>query len=73
MSLEEFLENYKGCACISIENYCDEQSYDLYPIKNEPWWNEVKDRKVTAWDIIGGGIYPVELIIEIERQVESNE
>lgn len=73
MSLEEFLENYKGYACITIEDYCDEQSDDLYPIKNEPWWNEVKDRKVKAWYIIGGGIYPVELDIELESQVELNE
>ncbi len=73
MSLEEFLKNYTGCACVSIEGYCEEESYSFPPRENASWWNEAKDRKVKSWSIIGGGFYPVELIIEIESQVESNE
>lgn len=38
----------------------------------EPWWDKVKDREVVHWNIIGGGMYKVELCIELgkERQHE---
>lgn len=86
MTLEEFLKNYGGNACVSIEGYCEEASYDYYReadewelsddnashlkptcIAKEPWWNEVKGTKVESWNIIGGGIYKVELRIELEE------
>lgn len=40
----------------------------------EPWWDKVKDREVVHWNIIGGGIYKVELCIELgkERQHEQD-
>lgn len=25
-------------------------------IAEEPWWNEVKDREIKEWNIIGGGM-----------------
>ena len=30
MTLEEFLQNYGGGACISIEGYCEEENYDFF-------------------------------------------
>lgn len=69
----EFLENYGGNACISIDGYCEEVSYDFsgfaeeeYCIKRESWWNEIKDREIKTWNIIGGGYYPVELTISLK-------
>ena len=32
----------------------------------EEWWDEVKDREVSHWNIIGGGIYKVELCITLK-------
>ena len=32
----------------------------------EPWWDEVKDRKVQRFGVIGGGSYEVELYIRLE-------
>lgn len=29
MTLEEFLQNYGGNACISIDGYCEEANYDF--------------------------------------------
>ena len=34
-------------------------------LAKEPWWEEVKDRTVQRWDIIGGG--KVELTITLEN------
>lgn len=31
-----------------------------------PWWNEVKGRQVKRFNILGGGIYPLELYIDLE-------
>ena len=36
-------------------------------IAEEPWWNEVKDREIKEWNIIGGGMYKVELWIDLEE------
>lgn len=35
MILEEFLQNYGGNACISIDGYCEEEHYDF--------WTDVED------------------------------
>lgn len=81
MTLEEFLLKYGGNGCVSIEGYCEEASYDYYTevdednpnhykptcIAKEPWWNEVKDREIKRWNIIGGGMYKVELWIDLEK------
>ena len=32
----------------------------------EPWWNKVKNRQVTGFAIIGGGMYKTELCIHLE-------
>ena len=101
MTVQEFLQNYGGNECVSIEGYCEEKHYD-YPMRRktpcfsygecqfreadewelsddnpnhykptciaeEPWWNEVKDREIKEWNIIGGGMYKVELWIDLEE------
>lgn len=30
MTLEEFLKNYGGNACVSIDGYCEEEYYDFF-------------------------------------------
>ena len=79
MTVQEFLQNYGGNECVSIEGYCEEKHYDYFReadewelsddnpnhykptcIAEEPWWNEVKDREIKEWNIIGGGMYKVE-------------
>lgn len=74
MTVEEFFENYGGGnACISIEGYCEEETYDYYHdvddellsddnpnhykptcLAREPWWNDVKDKKIEEWNVISG-------------------
>jgi hypothetical protein len=86
MTLEEFLQNYGGNACISIDGYCEEANYDFWTdvkdwelsdnnpnhykptcIARESWWDKVKDREIKEWNIIGGGMYKVELWIDLEE------
>ena len=86
MTLEEFLQNYGGNACISIDGYCEEANYDFWTdvkdwelsdnnpnhykptcIARESWWDKVKDREIKNWNIIGGGMYKVELWINLEK------
>ena len=33
----------------------------------EPWWDDVKDREVERFGIIGGGCYKVELYIRLKE------
>lgn len=35
-------------------------------LAREPWWNEIKDRQVEEFTIIGGGMYNVELCIQLK-------
>lgn len=37
--------------------------YKLRCISEEPWWNEVKNRKIKEWTILGGVVYEVVLCI----------
>lgn len=77
MTVQEFLQNYGGNECVSIEGYCEENEWELSDdnpnhykptcIAEEPWWNEVKDREIKEWNIIGGGMYKVELWIDLEE------
>lgn len=33
MTVKEFLQNYGGNECVSIEGYCEEEHYDYYSEK----------------------------------------
>lgn len=35
-------------------------------LEKELWWKDIADKKVVRWSIIGGGIYGVELCIELQ-------
>lgn len=37
MTVEEFLQNYGGNKCVSIEGYCEEASYDYYAEVDEDY------------------------------------
>lgn len=72
MSLKQFLKLYKGNNCLTV--YSDdvliveetELEYDdirsIYTLDDE-WLKNIEDNEVTCFQIIGGGIYPVELLI----------
>ena len=41
--------------------------YKPTTIVDAPWWDEVKNRQIKRWNIIGGyDRYPVEIVIELE-------
>ena len=53
------------------EDYLSDDNPNHYKptcIAKEPWWNEVKDRKIKKWNIIGGGMYKIELWIDLEEE-----
>jgi hypothetical protein len=35
-------------------------------LAKEPWWKEIEDKEVERWCIIGGGMYKVELCINLQ-------
>ena len=37
-------------------------------ITKESWWDEIKDKEIKSWNVIGGyGGYPMELTITLEN------
>lgn len=74
MTLLNFLKMYKGNAVISVykndELEIEEQelTYDpvesVYDLDQEDWLAEIKNNHVTEFQLIGGGLDPVELIIQ---------
>lgn len=81
MKLREFLNMHDGGVaydCISIADgvrsikkghqYCEEENQE-YILKSE-WFEKIADREVVKFCIIGGGMYKVELCIEIAEQEE---
>ena len=87
LKLKDFIEIYGGGACISIDGYCEEASFDYYTVPDDPdalsnnnpnhyqptclqlapWWDEVKDRQVKRFNVLGGGMYPLALSVELEE------
>ena len=55
-----------GTTCFSILPYCEEYGEGLEELKKEPWYAEIKNRKVKRIVTIGGGMYKVETCIELE-------
>lgn len=52
------IAEYRQIQAEKIQNWIDSK---------ESWWNEVKDREIKEWNIIGGGMYKVELWIDLEE------
>ena len=75
MTLAEFLRLHEGgVACISIsenetsalkptKRYCEEEEQET--IMESEWFEKIADYEVKRFCVIGGGIYPVELCIEV--------
>lgn len=71
MTVQNFLESYGGNACVTIEGYCEEKivSYcDTSCFEKESWWEEVCDKKIEMWNVIGGGDYKSEVYISIKNE-----
>lgn len=71
MILNEFIKTY-GLGCgndlISIEGYCEEYCQD--DVISATWYDKIKYKVVKRWQTIGGGMYPIEICIELdEKQV----
>ena len=76
MKLSEFLRLHEGgVACISIsENetsaskptirYCEEEEQETF--MESGTYQKISDYTVKRFCVIGGGMYPVELCIEVE-------
>lgn len=64
---EEYYDNFREADEWELsDDNCNH--YKPTCIAKEPWWNEVKDRKIKKWNIIGGGMYKVELWIDLEEE-----
>lgn len=64
MTVEELLETYTGGAYITIHGYCTE--LDIDDLFERDSYDDVKERMVESWNIIGGdGMYRQELMITL--------
>lgn len=80
MTLYEFLRLHEGgVACVSIaENetsikkqkiqYCEEENQE--DILESEWFEKIANRRVKRFCVIGGGMYKVELCIEVASEDE---
>lgn len=52
----------------NIEDFSGNNPNNYIPscLAREPWWDEVKNRQVIEFSIIGGGMYNTELCIKLE-------
>lgn len=71
VSIEGYCEeaSYDYYTEVDEDNLSDDNQNHYKPtcIAKEPWWNKVKDREIKRWNIIGGGMYKVELWIDLEK------
>ena len=71
VSIEGYCEeaSYDYYTEVDDDNLSDDNLNHYKPtcIAKEPWWNKVKDREIKRWNIIGGGMYKVELWIDLEK------
>ena len=58
----------EGESKFSILPYCEEYGEGLWELRHEPWYKEIKNRRVKNVYTIGGGCCPVETIIELEKE-----
>lgn len=69
MTLKNFLGLHEGGVCchISIEDrrkkYCEEEEKEN--IVQSEWFHQLAEREVIRFCVIGGGMYNVELCIEL--------
>ncbi len=66
MLLDEFISTYGegyGNDLISIKGFCEEWSQE--DVMSAKWYEGIKERTIKRWQTIGGGVYPVEICIEL--------
>ena len=63
-------EHYVSFGLVDEKEVSDDNPNHDKPtyITKEPWWNEVKNRKIKEWNIIDGGMHNVELRIDLEEE-----
>lgn len=69
MILNEFIKTYGlgyGNDLISIEGYCEEYVQD--DVISADWYDKIKYKQIKRWQTIGGGMYPVEICIELDEK-----
>lgn len=68
MTLYEFISTYGngyGNDLISIKGYCEEYRQD--DVISAEWYDKIKYKVIKRWQTIGGGMYPVEICIQLDN------
>lgn len=75
MTLENFMELHDGgVACVSIYEYTDGKKHQYCEEENQEdildaeWFEKIAQREVKRFCVIGGGMYKVELCIELREE-----
>ena len=75
MTLKNFMKMHDGgVACVSIYEYNDGKKHqyceEVYQevIVDAEWFKKIAQRKVKRFCVIGGGMYKVELCIELKEE-----
>lgn len=58
-----------GTAYFTILPYCEEYGRGISQLKEEPWYKEIESMEVLRVVTIGGGMYKVEICIEIQESI----
>lgn len=71
VSIKGYCEEEEYDYYTDVDDYylSDDNHYIPACIIKESWWNEVKNREIKNWNIIGGGMYKVELYIELKEKM----
>ena len=76
MTLYEFIRTYGegdgegyGNNLISIEGYCEEYMQD--EVISAEWYDKIKYKVIKRWQTIGGGMYPVEICIQLDDKMDN--
>lgn len=76
MTLYEFIRTYGegdgegyGNDLISIEGYCEEYMQD--EVISAEWYDKIKYKVIKRWQTIGGGMYPVEICIQLDDKMDN--
>lgn len=66
--LKEIMKLHKNgcCNCISIDGYCEELSQE--DVLAMECYQEIKNRAVDHFCIIGGGMHQIELCIALKKE-----
>ena len=57
-------DHFFGNDLISIDGFCEE--YHQEDVMTSDWYNAIMNKTIKRWQTIGGGMYPVEICIELD-------